>query len=241
MREFPIDVPPWADHEYLLATLPTITTKEFIEIKEYNSNCEHQVGRYLNWQAIVAEIYDQDLSGDVIEFGTWQGLSLLMLAQLFDNATSPRKFIGIDSFAGLPITSNHWQKGQFDNTSSDDVLTNFDLHFAKNTLLSYDLIKGWFDEPHVADMLYNVCKNPLIIHFDADLKVSTDTALKLVEPYLIDRKQPIYFLFDDWGNHPDEIPIAWSEWLSTAEDLYHLSAEEISSTVHTRNFRITFN
>jgi len=241
MRDFPREVSPWATHEYLLPTVSTITPEEFTEIKTYNTESEHQVGRYLNWKAVVEEISAQELNGDIIEFGTYQGLGLLMLSRLFEHSTTSRKIIGIDSFEGLPESSNHWIQGQFGDTSSNQVLEYFEQYFPKNTNLSYDLIKGWFNEPHVAETLYNICYNPVIIHFDADLGSSTSTALSISEHYLLGRTDPIFFLFDDWGNSPLEVPVAWNTWLSTAKDKFNLSAEDISSTVHTRNFRITFN
>jgi hypothetical protein len=107
--------------------------------------------------------------------------------------------------------------------------------------LSCNLIQGWFNDPRVSEELYKQVITPAIIHFDADLGSSTFQALTIIEPYLIGRSDPIYFLFDDWGIHPAEVPVAWNEWISIAEGKYNLSTEEISNTVYTRNFRITFN
>src|SRR4051812_694459 len=65
---------------------------EFAEITE----AEHQIGRYLNMKSIVSEIESANLKGDILEFGTWQGLGLIILSRLFNSPH--RSYIGVDSF-----------------------------------------------------------------------------------------------------------------------------------------------
>ena len=90
----------WSRHEYILANLPKTN------IKFYNSNkniteIEHQVVRYLNYKKIINEIKKINIKGDILEFGVWQGLSLIIINHIFGGGND-RKFIGVDSFEGLP-------------------------------------------------------------------------------------------------------------------------------------------
>lgn len=235
------DVVPWHDVDYMLSVLPNMTREEFVEVATYNRESEHQAGRYLNWRDIADAVLDKNLDGDVVEFGTHQGTGLLMLAQCFAGSKTKRCFFGIDSFEGLPESSTIWVKGKFNDTSEDFTLEKIESRFPKNDMLQYSLIKGWFNQPHVSEKLYAECKNPVVVHFDADLGSSTLTALNIVERYLADRKDPIYFCFDDWGCHPDEVPVAWQTWLAQAQQKFNLQAQEISSTYLTKNFILTFN
>ena len=61
-----------------------------------------------------------------------------------------------------------------------------------------------------------------------------------MEKYLIERKEPIYFLFDDWGCHPDEVPEAFYSWLEQSTIAFKVHAEKLSSTRFTRYYRLTF-
>lgn len=238
--EYSRDFLPWHDVDYILHVCRDVTREEFVEISQFNRESEHQAGRYINWRDIANEIQANNLAGDIIEFGTHRGTGLLMLAQCFENSLCPRQFFGIDSFEGLPESSTIWVKGKFNDTSEDLTLEKIESRFPKNSMLRYHLIKGWFNEQHVSNELYAKCSNPILVHFDADLGSSTTTALTIMEHYLVDRKDPIYFCFDDWGCHPDEVPVAWAAWIHQAADKFKLSAEEISSTYLTKNFRLSF-
>ena len=66
-------------------------------------------------------------------------------------------------------------------------------------------------------------------------------ALEIVEELLIGRKEPIYFLFDDWGCHPDEVPPAYENWLESNSRKLNITSTVISETRWTKYFRIDFN
>ena len=228
-------------HPKILARLKDNTREEMEEFKVHHGELEHQIGRYHNMKDIVEAIIAENITGDVVEFGSFRGLSLMMLAQCFRDTTTPRKFIGIDSFEGLPEASTVWQKGQFDNTSTDLIEETLGNNFSKNPALSYSIIKGWFNDPEIAISLYTKTPSVSLIHFDADLGSSTTMALNIISNYLIGRIEPMYFLFDDWGCHPDEVPKAWNEWLPTVKHKFGMTAQEISSTSYTKYFKITFS
>lgn len=228
----------WSRQEYILANLPKTN------IKFYNSNkniteIEHQVGRYLNYKKIINEIIKINIKGDILEFGVWQGLSLIIINRIFGGGGDDRKFIGVDSFEGLPKTSTNWTKGQFNNTNYNLAYKNIANNFLNKN--QFKLIKGWFNQKSVHNNIYSYTNKLCLIHFDADLGYSTTLALNIIEPYLKNRSEPIYFLFDDWGCHPDEVPDAFLSWLPKASLKYKFKAHKISSTRFTRNYKITFN
>ncbi|MER2519210.1 MAG: TylF/MycF/NovP-related O-methyltransferase [Bdellovibrionales bacterium] len=225
----------WADQDYILNNIDH-ADRDFIAKHPGCSEVEHQIGRYLNMKSAIRDIEDHGISGDVIEFGTWQGLSLILLGRAFVNSKTPRKFIGIDSFEGLPETSTVWEKGQFDNTSFDLAHKNISEKISKDQRFS--LIKGWFNDKSVANRLRQESDDVVLVHFDADLGSSTTQALEIVEYYVKKSQHPMFFLFDDWGCHPDEVPDAFYDWLGTASGRYQIKAEKLSSTRYTRYYKI---
>ena len=99
-------------------------TVDTYEKYKFCREAEHQIGRFLNMQKVLNEIEKNNISGDIVEFGTWQGQGLM----LFDIALSKktqRNLIGIDSFEGLPETSTIWKKGDFSNTLLAKVRNKF--------------------------------------------------------------------------------------------------------------------
>jgi hypothetical protein len=226
----------WSSQEHILQNIRSVD-KSYVNLFGRCPEVEHQVGRYVNMKAIISEIEEGSIPGDVIEFGTWQGLGLILLESAFKLVDSPRKFIGIDSFEGLPESSTVWELGAFSDTSYDKAYANIEKNFgAKNQFL---LVKGWFNDERVSEQLYSEIDDICLVHFDADLGSSTRDALKIIEKYLHKISHPVYFLFDDWGCHPDEVPDAFYDWLIHAKKLFDIEAEKLSSTRYTRYYKIT--
>lgn len=236
----------WWNEEYIINQLSQLVRGREGE-GDYTINpevkeMEHQKGRFLNMSKIKDEIELADYEGDILEFGTWQGLSLILLSMLFSQGHHRRMAIGIDSFEGLPISSTIWEKGGFNNTSIDVAQNNL-KKFARlfENRIDTKLIKGWFDDPKVQQELRNLALDPILVHFDADLGVSTSQALTIVEPFLQDRQKPVYFLFDDWGCHPDEVPDAFFNWLEKFRLGKQVHITKLSSTRFTRYYRLNFS
>lgn len=234
----------WNHHpqhfEFILNNLKQADISLYNQGKSY-TEVEHQVGRYLNMKQIASEIMDQQIPGDVVEFGTYQGLGLLMMMQCFaaENVTS-RKFIGLDSFLGLPESSNGWVKGSFSDTSIEAVTQYLGQHLVEHPMLEAFLISGWFNDPKLSADLMATTNDVAMVHFDADLGSSTLQALNVITPLIARNKHPVYFLFDDWGIHPDEVPIAWTQWCNDTQDRLGLNIVQHSKTKLTKNFLITF-
>jgi hypothetical protein len=226
----------WGQQEFILVNLP-LTNHKFYNLNKNIPEIEHQVGRYLNYKKIIYEIKKYNIKGDILEFGVWQGLSLIIINSIFGK--TDRKFIGADSFEGLPENSTIWTKGSFSNTSYNLAFKNIGNNFLNKN--KFKLIRGWFNQKSTCDNIYSETNNVCLIHFDCDLGSSTTHALNIVEPYLKNRRKPIYLLFDDWGCHPDEVPDAFLSWLPKASLKYKFQAHRISSTRFTRNYKINFN
>jgi len=211
----------------------------FLENHKHIHNIEHQLGRFLNMKKIASEIINA-IPGDIVEFGTWKGLGLCQLSMSFKDDMLQRKFIGIDSFKGLPESSTVWIKGMFDDTSLEIANQYLDDYFVKGHSHKFELIKGLFSSDNTSNTLYSLSRNVCLVHFDADLGSSTTAALKIIEPYLVDRVEPMYFLFDDWGCHPDEIPDSFWFWEKSASHKYSFVLQRLSSTNHTRYYKLIF-
>jgi hypothetical protein len=222
--------------DYILANLPK-TNRQFYNSKKNITQIEHQVGRYLNCKNIVDEINNENIPGDILEFGSWQGLSLMIFSLIFGN--TDRKFVGVDSFEGLPETSTIWTKGDFNNTSYNLALQNILTNSPNKN--QYKLIKGWFNQKSTQDSIYSNINDLCLIHFDADLGTSTTHALNIIEHYLKNRIKPIFFCFDDWGCHQDEVPESFLSWLPNASLTYKFQAQKVSTTRFTRYYKIIFN
>jgi len=226
----------WRDVDHVLANLATADESTYRSLKHFEEP-EHQIGRFLNMRKIVREIESSGYPGDFVEFGTWQGLGLCLLDRCFQ-ASHDRRYVGIDSFEGLPESSTVWVKGQFNDTSTASVRATLDRHLRRSS--RYTLIQGWFADQKVAEELDNATRQAALVHFDADLKSSTLDALRVSERFLTDRKTPLFFMFDDWGCHPDEVPDAFYEWLEPARKRFGFQERKIGSTRFTRYYRLEF-
>ncbi len=174
---------------------------------------------YINYEGI---------PGDVVEFGVFTGLSLALFAQGhgFDPKGMERRFIGFDSFEGLPASADphaRWQPA--------DCAINHGWHPR--------LPIGGKVTPDVTRDLFAACELPppvlhvgaftdtvtravpaeipaiALVHFDCDLYESTRDALEASAPALQDGAM---LMFDDWfhyrGNPHKGQARAFGEFLS---------------------------
>jgi O-methyltransferase len=151
------------------------------------------------------------IPGDVVEFGVFTGLSLALLAQghLFDPKGMERRFVGFDSFEGLPASADAHARWQ-----PKDCAVNHGWH----PLLPI----GGRVTPQVTRELFAACALPppllhvgafsdtvpravpaeipaiALVHFDCDLYESTRDALAAAAPALQDGAM---LMFDDWFHY----------------------------------------
>jgi hypothetical protein len=170
----------------------------------------------------------EGIPGDVVEFGVFTGLSLAQLAQghQFDTKGMQRRFIGFDSFEGLPSSSDphpRWQPA--------DCAVNHGWHprLAVGARVTPDVTRDLFAACELPPPLLRVgafsetvaravpSEIPAIAlaHFDCDLYESTRDSLHASAPALQDGAM---LMFDDWfhyrGNPRKGQARAFAEFLS---------------------------
>jgi O-methyltransferase len=179
---------------------PPITT-QIIRRDERSSTFLSAID-YINYEAI---------PGDVLEFGVFTGLSLAQFAHghRFDPKGIERRFVGFDSFAGLPAATEAHARWR-----AEDCAVNHAWHplvpigarvspevtrtlFAACGLPEPDLHVGDFAET-VSRVVPSRYPAIALLHLDCDLYESTREALDGAAPALQDGA---ILLFDDWFHY----------------------------------------
>jgi hypothetical protein len=163
------------------------------------------------FMSAIAYVDYEGIPGDVVEFGVFTGLSLVQFAQghLFDPKGIERRFVGFDSFEGLPASAEAHARWQ-----PKDCAINHGWH----PLLPI----GGRVTPQVTQDLFAACELPppvlhvgafsdtvghavpaeipaiALVHFDCDLYESTRDALTAAAPALQDGAM---LMFDDWFHY----------------------------------------
>ena len=157
---------------------------------------------YINYERI---------EGDVVEFGVFTGLSLALFAQghRFDPKGMDRRFIGFDSFEGLPPSADAHARWQ-----AADCAVNHGWHprlaiggkvtpevtrdlFAACELPEPELHIGAFTDT-IAKVIPSRHAAIALAHFDCDLYESTRDALDASAPAFQDGTM---LMFDDWFHY----------------------------------------
>jgi O-methyltransferase len=91
-------------------------------------------------------IINNNIPGDVVEFGCFVGESSKYLRMLLDHKLSDKRLYVYDSFEGLPALSDYekntnWKPGTL-KTSEDVLIQNFE----QNGLKAPEITKGWFKD-----------------------------------------------------------------------------------------------
>ncbi len=133
--------------------------------------------------------------GMYLEFGVYLGSSMAAAVRAFDRSSCENaRFVGFDSFAGLPPGSEAegWATGAF--ATSREVT---EWHLRKHGVLDrVELVEGWFE--HTCNDLTAAqlhLGTVTVAMIDCDLYSASVTALNFVEPLLAERSLVI---FDDW-------------------------------------------
>jgi hypothetical protein len=166
--------------------------------------------------------------GDIVEFGVFTGISLALFAQghAFDPKGMTRRFVGFDSFDGLPPSAEPHARWQ-----PNDCALNHAWHpmipigarvtpgvtrdlFAACGLEPPALHDGPFAET-VGRVVPSTYPAIALVHLDCDLYESTRDALALAAPAFQDGAM---LMFDDWFHyrgHPQKGQArAFSEFLA---------------------------
>lgn len=153
-------------------------TKKRLKHSEFNKKIRNVV-----WEEI-AKFLGTSSKIIYIELGVWEGYSINYFSKLFTNKES--KFIGFDTFTGMPEKWRHMDVGHYDQSENLPK-------FADDRIKLY---KGVFQ-----DTLDNYLKNlnldketKILINFDCVLYTSTLFCLTKIEHYFKD----YFFVFDEF-------------------------------------------
>lgn len=138
--------------------------------------------------------------GDYLEFGVYTGTSLTCMARAADRVSElSMRFIGFDSFQGLPREVKHesdeaWKYATF---HSPRAVTEW---FIKSNSVDWErvrLVEGWFDDTCNDETIRKLSiEKAGVIMIDCDLYESTRVALSFCEPLI---KDYCVIVFDDWN------------------------------------------
>lgn len=132
-----------------------------------------------------------DVPGDLIECGTWKGVSAANLSLVCKIVG--RKLWVYDSFEGLPAgevgdrEAKHYNKGDFCGTL-EEVKLNIKRYGA---IECCEFVKGWF-----SDTLPDLDRPVLLAFIDVDLEASLETCVRYIWPNLVDTG---YVFIDEFG------------------------------------------
>ena len=198
----------YSDYIYNFSDLNDINYKYYIEQDITNGHCynmEHHIGRFNSMKKIFMYIKENNIDGDILEFGTWQGHSLYNILYLLENIKIfDKKVVGIDGFTGIPIGYGHTNcpDSLFNDTNKELCLQNINRHIQSfpNLKNNFYILESFYSETNKimeyfhSNNIYKVC----FVHLDCDVVKSCEEALNL----MLDNGllNDIFFIqFDDWG------------------------------------------
>lgn len=157
------------------------------QVNDYYNRSARYSNRYQLHNAILSNLGNKSIL--YYEFGVADGDTIRYWAT--HNESPESRFIGFDSFEGLPES---WEdKGQ----------KHFDRHGRfpdiKDTRVSF--VKGWFQDSLYATLAQSDFSKPCVFHLDADLFSSTLYVLFQLHPKL---KSGDIIIFDEFSSHEHE-------------------------------------
>jgi hypothetical protein len=151
------------------------------------------------------------IEGAIVEFGTYYGHWVQVLAETLERRGWSREIWGFDSFEGLPEPQQHldggiWHQGQY-SAPFDEVQAR--LRVADRPWLR--LVKGWFSDTLVAEPATGI-ERIAYARIDGDLYASCVDCLRYLTPRLV---KGAILVFDDWQFDPGVgEPRAFGEWMA---------------------------
>lgn len=169
---------------------------------DFNTRLERTPRSFYDNKKIIVENNKEFLKGkSLLEFGVYEGNSLSIFSQLYDEFGIEKVFFGFDSFKGLPKETldnnnpSYWYEGEYMGGS---------VEMLSNKLPFVTIKDGWFKDTLNKKTLREIKKNPIgLYHIDCDVYISTIQVLEWVvqNDLLVDGA---LFVYDDWGGHYDK-------------------------------------
>lgn len=175
---------------------------------------------------LIKELKDNNVEGDFVEFGIFQGGWLNNFHDLTERVDFPRRIWGFDSFKGLSKPdetrdTSFWKEGMY-ACSKAEVEKNIQFHSRPR----FKLVEGFFAESFPrpdAQELGKVC----FARIDCDIYEPALDCLRFLESRLTDGA---ILVFDDWAFSPEFGETrAFFEWVE--QIIKHLKFEYIMSGV----------
>lgn len=166
------------------------------------------------------------LPGDYLEFGVYQGSSMVLAAHSAAKyGLNSMRFFAFDSFQGLPEAEGKvFNSGQF--ACSEQTFTRM-VAKAGVPIDKLVKVKGWYSDSLTNDVKVRTrLKQVAVVHIDCDLYSSTRDVLAFIQDLV---QVGTIVIFDDWSifrdeQHPEEFgePKAFNEWTLRGcfEDFY---------------------
>lgn len=182
-----------------------------------------EAGRRQLWRRTLERMGGEDIL--LLEFGVWRGDSLREFTRL--NPSPNSRFIGFDSFEGLP---EDWRGMRAERFDVGGQMPEFDDPRVR-------LVKGWFNQslPPMLDEIRQLLKGrELLVHFDSDLYSSTLFLLFT----LGERFRRFHFVFDEFSGHETRALFNYIQAsAASAEFYYRLDWEHAPQVVSGRLIR----
>lgn len=141
-------------------------------------------------------VLENDIPGDIVEFGCYIGTTSLFIRRLMDAYSSNRYFHVYDSFAGLPEKASadispvgeQFKAGELTASKKE-----FIMNFKKAGLKLPIIHKGWFGDLSFQDVPTEIC----FAFLDGDYYDSINDSLGHIWPHL---KPGAVVIVDDYAN-----------------------------------------
>ena len=178
---------------------------------------EHQPHPYLDtrehlYAHVAKNVVGEDVPITFLEFGVYEGASLLAWTQL--NTAAASEFIGFDSFEGLPeawVNVGHtFAPGTFSTAGQLPQLEDPRLRF----------VKGWFQDTLPSFLSQFYTGKQIIVHCDADVYTSTLYVLCQLDSLM---RPGAIVIFDDFSSMLHDFR-AWEDYTRSFGRHYELLA-----------------
>ena len=164
------------------------------------------------------QVLQQQLPGDVIECGVFQGATSVLMAKLLDIRQSDKRLLLFDSFKGLPApdrqldASLRFQQGAW-AASRQQVEALLTQHGVQQRCA---LFEGWFSATlPTLDATQKFC----FAYVDADLHASTVDCLQHLWPRM---ETNAVAVFDDYHHPSGGVRTALDSWVGRTGELIHV-------------------
>lgn len=150
---------------------------------------------------------EEGVFGSILEFGVFEGCSLLEMALFCRENKFDYPIYGFDGFVGQPYSEYHWNKGEAYSTYENTCL---ELTKKLGNLDNIFLVKGLFENSLTEELKITIPKIPkaILIHIDCDFYLSSTQALLFCESLIQD---DTFIVFDEFI-YPYE-GLAWDEFI----------------------------